>query len=139
MAKWVSNYELINLLFTLISEDPALQGILGTPILIYDTEAPSDPPLPYLVHTVELGRATLEDVVTQGDYAISLYTAEAGNVQLNDASSALIDLLNNQIFSSGEIDYLYLSLEGGNQVETENAHVQRYDLPFQVRYTIGGS
>lgn len=138
MASYTGHRELVTLLFNTIVNSPDIQQQFnGQQVLLYDTVAPPEPELPYLVHRVTLGPASLEDTITVGDYDLSVYTYEQGNQQVNQFVDILINLLNNEILKDGNVNFAYLSLmRGGSQVDTENSNVNRYDLPFELRYTI---
>lgn len=136
--KYVSQQDLVKVLFTALTGSASIkQEIPDGSVRLYDTEAPPEPNFPYFVHRIALGGGSLEDVVTNGRYYISIYTYGEGSGQLNSLVREVVDEINNKILSSDDVGYLTVTLtEGGGRQDTGNENVKRYDLPFDLKYTL---
>lgn len=138
MLTYTSNVDLVKVYFNTISQDMLLKSLLpGAQVRLYDSEAPPEPEFPYFVHRIVLGGGSLEDVVSKGRYYISIYTAEPGSSLLNSLAKRLVNMLNNMILSSSDVGFTIVTLvEGGGRVDTGNDNVKRFDIPFDLSFSL---
>ena len=135
----VSNRSLITSLYSILTTDTELKSAFPSGnVALYDSKAPARPPFPYIVHSVAMGAPSFDPIV-RGQYYISIFTKESGTRLCNTISARILTLLNAQIYSYPANGVGYINnymMEGGGFVDTAEQDEKRYDLLFELHYSM---
>jgi hypothetical protein len=121
---------IITHIYNLLAADEELQTAMGGTVKLHLSFAPTDAPMPYIVHTVGL-RESDHFAANEGTYTVNIYSSSTNASEVLSIRKRIVELLDRIKFDTDEVRGCELHKFSDDFVEEEES-VCHYVIMFNL-------
>jgi len=117
--------------YTLLTEDASLPGLMGGTVRLFLTWATPDAEFPYLVHRLDIRREGPLHVVQRATHYLDIWSDSPNANEVLAIRKRLIEILDELIFSTDDVKQVHVEIASDGFVPQSEQNIWHYAMLFE--------
>jgi len=129
---------LITSIYTILTEDETLQGLMGDTVRLYPVWAKPDATFPYLVHRIDMANVADWSPVRRCTYYLDIWSNSSDYEETTDIRQQIIALIDNLDSSTAETSEFIMWLQTDGFIPESTENIFHYAMQFNLKWVRDG-